>query len=268
MLFQELKVGYKLILRQMTILRTVAKEVRQEIFENSLVVHLATDPYHQNTTHKTPPFLVALRGQKDLYQEALYVFYKINRFYYHRSTQNFNGFCNQECGQLGGWKNIRHLGIDLMNGSSGHFVASPKTAYDFLYFISEPTTVDIPTFGRQVANNLETLDINASHGNTYSFILRMLGPHLTKLKRFSLNVLNRSDADFDLEYAKAMPQLVRISHLFGVKSRRELGPHDDTYSLDRFVWEAKEGNFLKQSEYISWNCEELHDGPCERKEVD
>lgn len=247
----------------MTPLRNLVKEVRQQIIEHCLVTHLSSEPYHQDTSYTTPPLLIALRGEKDLYEEALYVFYKINTFYYRHSIRHSKGFCEMDSKQLGGWKNLRHLGLDL-DFDYPAVRTNPNLADDFIFFISETTTSKIPTFGSQVANDLETIDINStSRGDFYS-LLCLLSPYLTKLKRLSVNTRTIGEVDYDFRYVKCMSLLVKISHLFGVKCRRELVPHD-VWTVERFVWEAKEGEVLKRSEYF---CQELHDGPCERKAVD
>lgn len=86
-------------------------EIRQQIFELSLPANIEFEwnGRRRILAYESPALLVALRGVKALYLEAVYVFYKQNMVYY--SIDNYMDFRVQ--GGVDRVKNVRHLEIDL-----------------------------------------------------------------------------------------------------------------------------------------------------------
>lgn len=95
----------------MVSLRTLPTETRQHIFELCFAQHLASEPYHEDTSYEASALLIALRGEKDLYDEALYIFYKINTVYYRIIIETRTQ--NNPIKSLDAFKHVRNLGLDL-----------------------------------------------------------------------------------------------------------------------------------------------------------
>ncbi|CAG8980363.1 hypothetical protein HYALB_00013688 [Hymenoscyphus albidus] len=87
-------------------------EIREMIFSFALFpAHLAKHGMHHVTAYSKHPLLVALRGDTQLYSEAIEVFYKLNTVFY---TIDYKDFCGP--GELERVKKVRHLGVDLSFG--------------------------------------------------------------------------------------------------------------------------------------------------------
>ncbi|CAG8971016.1 hypothetical protein HYALB_00009867 [Hymenoscyphus albidus] len=228
-------------------LRTLCVELRLEIYELCLVIQPVSEPYHADIFQEdTPALLVALRGQRDLYEEALGVYYKINTFYYYETaTYQSKGYSGINTPNT--FRHLRNFGINARADEYDLFSIDNLT--HLLYCMSEASAIDIPTFGSQVVCNLGTININLSCQALSDIIplLRLLRPHLTKLKRLSLNTpweLDSSD-----------PVLVKISCMFGLqpsitalKFKEEGMCIDEPEERDgsQVVWEEREGQVLKK----------------------
>lgn len=83
-------------------------EVRELIFEFALAPAQNTG-FHEDTAYETNGLLVALRGERVLYFEALPIFYGLNTV--HFTIDNYRDFRGK--GRTSRLKRVRHLGVDL-----------------------------------------------------------------------------------------------------------------------------------------------------------
>ncbi|CAG8956350.1 hypothetical protein HYFRA_00003731 [Hymenoscyphus fraxineus] len=85
-------------------------EIRELIFSFALFpAHPAKHGMHHVTAYSKHPLLVALRGDTQLYSEAIEVFYKLNTVFY--TIDNYKDFCGP--GELERVQKVKHLGVDL-----------------------------------------------------------------------------------------------------------------------------------------------------------
>ncbi|CAG8956976.1 hypothetical protein HYFRA_00012027 [Hymenoscyphus fraxineus] len=238
-------------------LRTLYVELRLEIYELCLVVQPVSEPYHAVIFHEnTPALLVALRGERDLYEEALGVYYKINTFYYYETaTYQSNGYSGINTPNA--FRHLRNFGINAPTDSTSPFFKDNLT--HLLYFMCEASASGIHTFGSQVIRNLETININLSCEALSNIIplLRLLRPYLAKLKRLSINISGELDSSH--------PVFVEISRMFGLqpsmtalKFKEEVNNKDNNWrgmtavysaeekTVSQFVWRVREGQVLKK----------------------
>ncbi|CAG8956977.1 hypothetical protein HYFRA_00012028 [Hymenoscyphus fraxineus] len=289
---------------QNTSLRKFPVEIRLMIFELCLSIIPATTPYHESIAQVTPPLLVALRGEKDLYGEAICTFYKINTCYL--TFKNYEDFSlrdyNSDC-----IKNLRHLGIHYP--SVGGYRKGVRPGFYPTYSKTSLGRVNcrlcffVKNVPERMAANLITVHVDLEEEVDGIFeastCLPLFVRHLTALQSFTLNKVisgrgkwsesrhrSRGHRDWFVNYyyyrpGTVNPFILRMNHLFGVKGRQEFdvlpsrtiqrstarGLVDTLVHcvIQRWAWKAKKGEILKQSNYFNKLCREAHDGPCKRK---
>ncbi|CAG8981552.1 hypothetical protein HYALB_00013938 [Hymenoscyphus albidus] len=220
----------------MASLRKPHKVLRQEIFELCLVENPPSELYHQITHHASPALLIALRGEEDLYKEALYVYYKENVMY----LQSVPLGCPQDITEKGhtAVESIRHLGFDINTVTSFFVEVSGLQGYP--------------------VNSVETIRLNASHNDTTVLSIgrgvRQLGLYASTLKQFSLNVtvsnvIQPVSERVIQQWKRRNEQLlVEIDQIFGVERREVVLPVSwlpgwptSLQSGVNYTWEAGSG---------------------------
>lgn len=208
-------------------LRAFPPEIREVIFNFSQVL---------SWTGKTPALLVALRGDRELYYEALELFYKSNTFTLHRANEWKTGDMS-----VAALRTIRALKVDFWSSEDWE-------EWDTTQVI-EPSTHDFNRHAVMQAQNIKSVHFNVSTMSEYNMKACLLPAvtcalQLPLLGRITVDlpwILSRR-ADDPYDKSGCIADLVLdFNHDLGIDGRLvTIG----TNSRQAWFWEAEKGMTL------------------------